>query len=215
VRNLATSEKAFCEIMSIDDQKVPRGTITNAMGQRLRLGALRSASSPTAPRSRPLSFVMQVAGITVLLGAAIVGLAQWRTGSMQLVFPYFGGQRLPFETTRVVLDKVPQGEIVAREVRVVNLSSDELTLLGALVDIGSPSHSTFLSITRMSVCAAVDCIEFVQRGPGYASDTLSRPEMVFLASSVQERGYSVVGRDQVGKIEGSEGIWNIAECPGR
>ncbi|NQT15988.1 MAG: hypothetical protein HQ582_24750 [Planctomycetes bacterium] len=84
---------------------------------------------PARPRLLPL--VAQVAGITVLLGGALVGYARWRTGSMELVWPYLGGQRLLFEPTQLVLGEVAKGKVVEREVRVVNLSSGELRLLGS------------------------------------------------------------------------------------
>jgi hypothetical protein len=78
-----------------------------------------------------LPFVLEVAAIGLLLLGAVVGYARVRTGSIALVWPYLRGERLLFEPARLALGEVPRGEIVEREVRVVNLSSGELRLLGS------------------------------------------------------------------------------------
>ena len=96
-----------------------------------------------APSSRTLPRVAQVAGISVLFAAALFGFAWWRTGSVKLVRPWLRGERLLFEPTRVVLGDVPKSEIIERQLRVVNLSSHPLTLLGSQPSCGCISLDDF------------------------------------------------------------------------
>ena len=96
-----------------------------------------------APSSRTLPLVAQVAGISVLFAVALFGYAWWQTGSVELVRPWLGGERLLFEPTRVVLGDVPKSEIIERQLRVVNLSSHPLTLLGSQPSCGCISLDDF------------------------------------------------------------------------
>ena len=96
-----------------------------------------------AKSSRALPFVAQVAGISVLFAATLLGFAWWRTGAVELVPPWLRGQRLLFEPVRVVLGEVPKNEIVERQLRVVNLSSRPLTLLGSHPSCGCISLDEF------------------------------------------------------------------------
>lgn len=57
--------------------------------------------------------------------------------------PWLRGERLLFEPTRVVLGDVPKSEIIERQLRVVNLSSHPLTLLGSQPSCGCISLDDF------------------------------------------------------------------------
>ncbi len=83
------------------------------------------------------SFILQVAGMTLLLFGVLVGHALWRTGSLALVWPYLTGQRLLFEPTHLVLGAIPKGtQVLEREIRVVNVASTDLRLLGSQKSCG-------------------------------------------------------------------------------
>lgn len=103
-----------------------------------------SPQSRSVPEARPrLPFIIQVAGLTVLLGAVLVGFARWRTGSTELVWPYLAGRRLLFAPTKLVLGKLSKGNVVERELRVVNLSPGPLTLLGSQSSCGCVAIDDF------------------------------------------------------------------------
>jgi len=82
------------------------------------------------------AFAVQVVGITLLMGAALAGYARWQTGSSNLVWPWLNGQRLLFAETQIDLGNVEQQEIMERKIRVANLSSEPLTLLGSQKSCG-------------------------------------------------------------------------------
>jgi hypothetical protein len=83
------------------------------------------------------SFILQVSGIALILIGLLLGHARWRTGSMALVWPYLAGQRILFQPTHVVLGAVPKGtQVVEREIRVVNVASTDLRLLGSQKSCG-------------------------------------------------------------------------------
>ena len=83
-----------------------------------------------AASSRSFPLIVQVAAITVLLEVALLGFAWWRTGSSKLVWPWLRGDRVVFAPTRIDFGEVPQKQILERQIRVVNLSSKSVTLLG-------------------------------------------------------------------------------------
>ncbi len=94
-------------------------------------------------KSRTLPFIIQVAVLSVLLAVALSGFAWWRTGSAELVWPWLRGERLVFQPTRIDFGQVPKAQILQRQIRVVNLSSKPLTLLGSQPSCGCISLDEF------------------------------------------------------------------------
>lgn len=105
--------------------------------------ATASCSARSVRRSGTLRFVIQVAAIALLLGAALIGFARWRTGSMGRVWPYLAGQRLFIEPVPVDLGDVEKSSVLERELRVLNLGSRPLTLLGSQRSCGCISLDKF------------------------------------------------------------------------
>lgn len=143
-----------------------------------------SCSTKGGRRSGPLLFAVQVAAMALLLGAALVGFARWRTGSMGLVWPYLAGQRLFVEPTHLDLGDVGKGKALQGELRVLNLGSKPLRLVGS-----------------QSSCGCIAMGEFPVEIPGRAERSLRlkistprEPSMfehtVKLFTS--EQGYSIV-----------------------
>ncbi len=102
-----------------------------------------SCSAEGARGSGTLRFVIQVAAIALLLGAVVVGVTRWRTGSMGRVWPYLAGQRLLIEPTHMDLGDVEKASVHERELRVLNLGSKPLKLLGAQRSCGCISLDEF------------------------------------------------------------------------
>lgn len=95
--------------------------------------------------SRTVSFVLQVFGITLVLAAVVVGFARWQTGSNENVWPYLQGQRLFIYPTHIDLGEVATGGAaeIEKVVRVVNLSSNDLTLVGSQASCGCVALEQF------------------------------------------------------------------------
>ncbi len=93
--------------------------------------------------SGTLLFVIQITGIVLLLGAVVVGYARWRTGSVAHVLPYLAGERLLIEPMHLDLGDVPKGEVIERELRVFNLGSQSLKLLGSQRSCGCVAMDEF------------------------------------------------------------------------
>lgn len=89
------------------------------------------------------SVTVHVAGIALIVVAAVLGFARWQTGSSALVWPWLQGQRLLFEPTRIVLGDVPAKTVIDRQIRVVNVSSRPLSLLGSQKSCGCISLDEF------------------------------------------------------------------------
>ena len=92
---------------------------------------LETPVAKVTAKLRTLPFIIQVAVIFVLLAVALSGFAWWRTGSAELVWPWLRGDRLVFQPTRIDFGQVPKTQILERQLRVINLSSKPLTLLGS------------------------------------------------------------------------------------
>lgn len=105
--------------------------------------ATASCSAKGVRRSGALRFVIRVAAIALLLGAALAGFARWRTGSMGRVWPYLAGQRVFIEPMPVDLGDVEKSSVLERELRVLNLGSRPLTLLGSQRSCGCISLDDF------------------------------------------------------------------------
>lgn len=142
---------------------------------------------------RRQSFVLQVAGITLLLAAVLVGFAWWQTGSIQLVWSWLRGQRLLLEPTEIVLADVRQNVIVEKQIRVVNVSSRPMTLLGSqptcyCIAVGEfpvvvpPGKEYYLNV-KISTSAQegpfAHLIKFFTDEPGYS------PIVVTISGSIQ------------------------------
>lgn len=83
-----------------------------------------------APRSRFVQ-ILQVIGLTALFAAAFVGYAWWQTGSFSHVGAYLQGVRVFFTPMQVEMNGVVGGTIMERSIRVTNLSSRPISLIGA------------------------------------------------------------------------------------
>ncbi len=105
--------------------------------------AQEALEKPGDSSSGRLLFVVQVTAITVVLASCLIGHAWWRTGSLRLVWPYMAGQRLLIEPTVVDLGNVPKGSVVQRELRVLNLGSEPLEMLGSQKSCGCISLDEF------------------------------------------------------------------------
>ena len=111
-------------------------TIMTAQAETPVINLSATDDSQQPPRTSRFSSVAQVAGIMVLLLAAIFGYGRWRTGSFDLVWPWIAGQQLLFSPTRIELGQVGKNEILERRIRVVNVSSKPLSLLGSQKSCG-------------------------------------------------------------------------------
>ena len=101
------------------------------------------AVAKVAASSRALPFTVQVAVLTACFVMVLSGFAWWRTGSAELVWPWLRGDRVVFEPTRIDFGHVPQNQILEKQIRVVNLSSKPLTLLGSQPSCGCISLDEF------------------------------------------------------------------------
>ena len=82
-------------------------------------------------KSRAFAIFRQVAMICVLWAVGMFGFAWWQTGSAELAWPWLRGDRLVFEPMRIDFGQVPKAQVLERQLRVANLSSRPLTLLGS------------------------------------------------------------------------------------
>jgi Protein of unknown function (DUF1573) len=117
--------------------------------------AQEAREEPGDSSSGRLSFVVQVTAITVVLASCLIGHAWWRTGSLGLVWPYLSGQRLLIEPTELDLGDVVKGKVFERELQVVNLGSEPLTLLGAQSSCGCISLDDFPIVVPAGVDRAL------------------------------------------------------------
>lgn len=93
--------------------------------------------------SRKLSFVLQIAAMSGLFVVGLSGFVWWYTGSVELVWPWLRGDRLVFAPTRIDFGQVPKAQILEKTIRVTNLSSRSLTLLGSQPSCGCISLDEF------------------------------------------------------------------------
>ena len=77
------------------------------------------------------SFVAQVAVIALLMLVVLFGYGRWRTGSLELVWPWLMGQQLLFSRTHIDIGKVSANQMIEKQIRVVNVSSAPISLLGS------------------------------------------------------------------------------------
>ncbi len=105
--------------------------------------SLEPLIAKVATKSRTLSFIAQVAAMSALLAVGMFGFAWWQAGSVELVWPWLRGDRLVFEPTRIDFGQVPKTQILERQIRVANLSSKALTLLGSQPSCGCISLDEF------------------------------------------------------------------------
>ncbi len=143
-----------------------------------------SCSAEAGRRSGTLLFVIQVTAIALLLGAVVVGFARWRTGSMGLVWPYLAGQRLLVEPTHLDLGDVGRGEALERELRILNLGSKPLKL------VGSQNSCGCIAMDDFPIEIAGGGKRSLRLGIGTPVEPSEFEHTVKLFSS--ERGYSVV-----------------------
>lgn len=106
----------------------------------------QSPESPVATvaaKSRTLSVIGQVVAMCALLAMGMFGFAWWQAGSVELVWPWLRGDRLVFEPMRIDFGPVPKTQILERQLRVANLSSKPLTLVGSQPSCGCISLDEF------------------------------------------------------------------------
>lgn len=94
-------------------------------------------------KSQTLPFIAQVVAMSTLFAVGLSGFAWWQAGSVELVWPWLRGDRLVFEPTRIDFCQVPKTQILERQIRVANLSSKPLTLLGSQPSCGCISLDEF------------------------------------------------------------------------
>lgn len=132
--------------------------VTNESGEVIPAAAVR----PSSWRS----FILQVIGIALFLFSLLVAHALYQTGSVQMVWPYFCGQRLLFDTTSLDLGKLSAGTVVERELSVCNVSSSELTLLGSQKSCGCIALEEFPIVIPAATERKVRLKIGLPRGPG-------------------------------------------------
>ena len=81
--------------------------------------------------SNRFGFVVQVSAMALLAFSAIWGYAYWKTKSLELVVLWLNGERLLIEPTTIDLGSVPANQIIDKQIRVINLSSQDMTLFGS------------------------------------------------------------------------------------
>lgn len=106
-------------------------------------GAQGSESSAETSGSTWVSFLLQVVAIALVLASIVVAYAWWRTGALRRVWPYLAGQQLLIEPPQVDLGDIEKGMAFKRELKVVNLGSRPMTLLGAQSTCGCISLDDF------------------------------------------------------------------------
>ena len=94
-------------------------------------------------KSRRLPFVAQVVAMSAFFAACMLAFACWQAGSVELVQPWLRGERLVFQPTRIDFGQVPPNQTLEREIRVVNLSSRSVTMLGSQPSCGCISLDEF------------------------------------------------------------------------
>lgn len=93
--------------------------------------SLEPPVAKVAAKSRTLPFIAQVVAMSALFAVGMFGFAWWQAGSVDLVWPWLRGDRLVFEPTRIDCGDVLKSAIIEKPIRVVNLSSKPLSLLGS------------------------------------------------------------------------------------
>ncbi|MEZ6034945.1 MAG: DUF1573 domain-containing protein [Planctomycetaceae bacterium] len=104
----------------------------------------------------PLSFpfIAQVAAIAVVMLSSVFCYGTWRTGSINLVWPWLMGRELLFSPMSIELGDVSETPVVETKIRVINVSAKRLSVLGS---------------QRSCVCIGLD--EFpVEIAPGETRD---------------------------------------------
>lgn len=99
-------------------------------------------------------FIAQVLAIAVIMLSSVFCYGTWRTGSINLVWPWLMGRELLFSPMCIELGDVSETPVVETKIRVINVSAKRLSVLGS---------------QRSCVCIGLD--EFpVEIAPGETRD---------------------------------------------
>jgi len=86
--------------------------------------------------STGLSSAVQIAMIAVFMLALLFAYGRWRTGSVELVWPWLMGRQLLFTPIKVELGNVSPNQMIEKQIRVINLSSKRLSIVGSQKSCG-------------------------------------------------------------------------------
>jgi hypothetical protein len=102
-----------------------------ALTDNAAVPALSQGTSLKAQTPSRFSSTVQVVMMALLMLGIVIGYGRWRTGSLDLVWPWIVGQQLLFSPSNINLGAVPANQIIEKQIRVLNVSSAPLSLLGS------------------------------------------------------------------------------------
>jgi len=86
--------------------------------------------------SARLSSAVQIVMMAVFMLALLFAYGSWRTGSIELVWPWLMGRQLLFTPTRIDIGNVSPNQVIKKQIRVINLSSKRLSIVGSQKSCG-------------------------------------------------------------------------------
>ena len=135
-------------------------------------GAPAESGASAGKLRRALVQLAQVTVASLAMGACIIGYAYWRSGELDLVWPYLQGERLLFDPIRVVVDSQAGATITERTVQVVNLTSAKVTLIGSQQSCGCIALNEFPIVIRPGEKYALNLKIGVPAEPGSFNHTV-------------------------------------------
>ena len=92
--------------------------------------------APNARRSSRVSSAVQVVMITIFMLAIFFSYGWWRTGALASIWPWLIGQQLLFTPTQIELGNVSPNQVIEKQIRVINVSSKALSIVGSQKSCG-------------------------------------------------------------------------------
>ena len=87
-------------------------------------------------RSSRLSAAIQVVMITTIMFAMLLGYGRWHTGSYDLIWPWLMDRQLVFSPMQIQLGNVSPSQLIEKQIRVSNVSSRQLSIVGSQKSCG-------------------------------------------------------------------------------
>jgi len=91
---------------------------------------------PNRIHSSRVSSPMQVVMIAMIMLAMLFGYGRWRTGSFHMVWPWLMGRQLVFSPIQIELGSLSPNQMIEKQIRVNNVSSTQLSILGSQKSCG-------------------------------------------------------------------------------
>ena len=91
---------------------------------------------PVRMHSSRLSAATQVVMIAMFMLATLFGYGRWRTGSSDLVWPWLMDRQLVFSPAQFELGNVSPNQLIEEQIRVSNVSSRPLSIIGSQKSCG-------------------------------------------------------------------------------